>query len=54
MLPADVNDNEVVQPLKPIVRVATPADERRVRDNEARRDERCASPPKKWKKPGST
>lgn len=39
MLPKDVDDSEVVQPLKPIVRVATPADERRVRDNEARRDE---------------
>lgn len=52
MLPADVKDNEVVQPLKPIVRVATPADERRVRDNEARRDETLRLATEKVEKAG--
>lgn len=52
MLPKDVDDSEVVQPLKPIVRVATPADERRVRDNEARRDETLRLATEKVEKTG--
>lgn len=52
MLPADVKDNEVVQPLKPIVRVATKEDERRVRDNEARRDETLRLATEKVEKAG--
>lgn len=52
MLPTDVKDNEVVQPLKPIVRVATKEDERRVRDNEARRDETLRLATEKVEKAG--
>lgn len=52
MLPADVRDSEVVQPLKPIVRVATKEDERRVRDNEARRDETLRLATEKVEKAG--
>ncbi|MBO6230605.1 MAG: stage 0 sporulation family protein [Ruminiclostridium sp.] len=32
----EVDDNDVVQPLKPIIRVAGPEDEKRIRDNEAK------------------
>lgn len=52
MLPTDVKDNEVVQPLKPIVRVATKEDERRVRDNEAHRDETLRLATEKVEKAG--
>lgn len=52
MLPTEVKDNEVIQPLKPIVRVATKEDERRVRDNEARRDETLRLATEKVEKAG--
>lgn len=39
MLRAEVEDGAVVQPLKPIVRLATDKDEARVADAEAKRDE---------------
>lgn len=54
MLPADVKDNEVVQPLKPIVRVATLPTNAACAITKLAATKRCASPPKKWKKPGST
>ena len=31
----EVDDKEVVQPLKPIIRLVTPEDEKRIRENEA-------------------
>ena len=38
-LPKDVSDDEVVQPLKPIVRIANERDEQKIADYEARRPE---------------
>jgi cell fate regulator YaaT (PSP1 superfamily) len=39
MLPTDVSDSEVVQPLKPVLRVATEKDEAKIREYEAKHDE---------------
>ena len=35
----EVDDKEVIAPLKPIIRIATKDDEKRIRDNEAKEDE---------------
>lgn len=39
MLPREVSDEEIVPPLKPVIRVATPADRQRVLDNMAKEKE---------------
>lgn len=50
MMPTVVGDNDVVQPLKPIVRLATPADDAKVKEAEEKRPQTMRIAAEKSKK----
>ena len=52
MMPTVVGDNDVVQPLKPIVRLATPADEAKVKESEEKRPQTMRIAAEKIEKSG--
>lgn len=52
MMPTVVGDNDVVQPLKPIVRLATPADEAKVKEAEEKRPQTMRVAAEKIEKSG--
>lgn len=52
MMPTEVGDKEVVQPLKPIVRLATPADEKKVKEAEEKRPQTMRIAAEKIEKSG--
>ncbi len=52
MMPTEVGDKEVVQPLKPIVRLATPADEKKVKEAEEKRPQTMRTAAEKIEKSG--
>lgn len=52
MLPSDVKDSEVVQPLKPVLRVATPEDVAQVNELEIKREETMRIAAEKIEKSG--
>lgn len=52
MMPTEVGDKDVVQPLKPIVRLATPADEKKVKEAEEKRPQTMRTAAEKIEKSG--